>query len=220
MTEITPWQIFLMGGPLMWPILACSIISLTVIIQKMLLLTLVVKESATLSDTVILAVRKNEIQQAIEACDTSSSLLGGIFKSGLLKFACVESDITEAMHSVVKQEVSMLESGMNILATMVTVAPLLGILGTVLGLSNVLYLVQIRTEAINPITTADVTTGVWHALITTASALMVSVVALMAHNYLAGKILDTVRGLERSSAVLLSVMTSSTEGDVIIKEDV
>ncbi len=204
----------------MWPILACSMISLTVIIQKMFSLSLVVKESAILTDCVLAAVRKNEIKQAIELCDATSSLLGGIFKSGLLKFACAESDISEAMHGIVKQELPVLENGMNILATMVTVAPLLGILGTVLGLANVLYLVQIRTEAINPMTMADVTTGVWHALITTASGLTVSIVALMAHNYLAGKILDTVHGLERSSASLLSIMASSNGSNLFIKEDV
>lgn len=115
------------------------------------------------------------------------------------------------MQDAARREIPEIEKGMVVLTTTISIAPLLGILGTVLGLCHVFYMVHIRAEALNPLGPADITYGVGQALISTACGLTVSIIVLIAHNYLADKIIKTTCLMESASADLLRAITSSTE---------
>ncbi len=211
MTEMTPWQLFLMGGPLMWPILLCSVFSLTIIIQKMSGLFILSRDTQLLEQKVLTAVRGNGIKEAIIICDKHPVPLAIVFKSGLLKYSTSRNEIVDAMQEAIKFEIPLLEKGMSSLSTIVTLAPLMGFLGTVVGLCHAFHMVQIRAAALNPLTSGDIAYGIWQALISTAGGLTVGAIALVVHNYLVAQIFQTVRSMERAASDLLELMTSSFE---------
>ena len=206
MTDITVWQFFLMGGPLMWPILLASVFLLTVIIDKAAAFSLVEMEARSLKENVFSEVRKNNIKGALAACDGSRSFCGRLFKAGLVRSGGPKEEIARAMEEVVAFEMPRLEKTMPAIATISQVAPLLGLLGTILGLGSTFHIIQVHAQALNPVTVEDIAAGVWQSLISTVFGLIVGITAILTYNYFVTRLHLAVRGMEKNAADLVNFM--------------
>jgi len=128
------YELIARGGVLMWPILLCSIIALTITIERFLALRRAGVDAREFMDTMRQVLRQDRIQEALEQCDESKAPIARIVKAGLLKHNRPKDDIREAIEDAARFEVPKLERYLSGLATCASVAPMLGLLGTVQGM--------------------------------------------------------------------------------------
>jgi biopolymer transport protein ExbB len=216
--DMTPLQLLLMGGPVMVPIVMCSLLALTIIIQKFNHFRSIDADILIFRDRVLAQVRESNIKEAILVCDTSGSWAAQVLKAGLVKFGGSRQEIVEAMEDAARFEVPKLEKGLAILSTIASVMPLLGLLGTVLGLCGAFHTIQVRAVAMNPVTPGDIVGGIWQALITTAVSLMVAIPALIAYNYFVNQVHIAVRDMEQAASRMADLMTRVSDRDISDKE--
>jgi biopolymer transport protein ExbB len=218
MIEISPWQLFMMGGPVMIPILICSVFALTVVIQKFNHFRGLDADVRILKDRVLVQVCQNNIKEAMVVCEASGAWASPVFKAGLVKFGGSRQEIVDAMEDAARFEVPRLEKGLAALSTIASITPLLGLLGTVLGLCGAFHTIQVRAAAMNPVTPGDIAGGIWQALIATAVSLAVAIPAFMAHNYFVHRLYRAVGDVERAGSRLADLMTRVSDLDIPDKE--
>ncbi len=204
---ITAWQVFLAGGPVMGPILLCSVGAMALVMERFLFLSKVDEDMPVFAREVVACVRRNDIKGAVAACDGRGAPLAGIFRSGLLRFGDPAADITAAMEDAACRQVQVISKGLDLLALIARIAPLLGLLGTVIGLCGVLHMVQVRAAAVNPAGFTDIAAGLWSSLITTAAGLSVGIPVMAACQYFMKKLDCTVGHMERLATDLVRAMT-------------
>jgi biopolymer transport protein ExbB len=216
--EFSPWQLFLMGGPLLVPIVICSFFALTIVIQKIDHFRSFDVQIRLLKDRVMAQVNLNNIKGAILACDASGAWGAPVLKAGLMKFGGSRQEIMEAMDDAARLEVPKLEKGLVILSTIASITPLLGLLGTVLGLCGAFHIIQVRAAAMNPVGPGDIAGGIWQALVTTVVSLLVAIPVFVAYNYFVNKIHLLVRDMEKVSLHLVDRMTRVSGPEISGKE--
>ena len=209
--EFSAWQLLVMGGPVLVPILICSVFALTIVIQKFGHFRSCDAGMRLLKDRVLLQVRQNNIKEAILACDASSSWAAQVFKAGLMKFGASRQEAVDAMEDAARVQIPRLESGLAVLATIGGIMPLLGILGTVLGLCGAFHTIQVRSAAMNPLNPGDIAAGIWQALMTTVISLMVTIPVLIAYNYFVHRLHLLVQDMETAALRLADLMMRSSD---------
>ena len=183
------------GGPVMYPLLFCSIISLTVIIERTFFwIGIGMRRNQALLDDVLEMCRKGDWDAVRIKAAGSKNYVIRVLISGILHR---EYSLIKAMESAAAEEIRRMRKFMGILDTMITVAPLLGILGTVLGIIesfDMLGSVGIEHPR-------AVTGGIAQALITTASGLSIAIITVFPYNYFNSRI-------ERAAQVIEKYATS------------
>ena len=204
-------QLLMAGGPVMIPILLCSIIALAIIISKFLYFQRIQTDIYQLKNKIFELVKDNKIKEVIELCDRDPSPVAKILKAGVLKFGCPREEIKEAMEGVSLYEVPHLEKNLNLLATVANVTPLLGFLGTVAGMITIFYTIQSQSASMNPVTPGDLAGGIWQALLTTAAGLMVAIPTFIAYNYCVSRVNTFVLDMERGGTELVNFLCHISE---------
>jgi biopolymer transport protein ExbB len=188
------------GGPIMWPILAFSIVALIFIIERFVALR---RAKINLNEFLAklrkaLIVNKS-IRDAVKVCEQYRGPVASIVKAGLLKYGAPKEDVEKTIENAALYEMGRLERGLVVLATTATVAPLLGFLGTVTGMINSFDALA-KAGLSNP---GLVAAGISQALITTAAGLAVAIPAQLFYNYFMSRINKFVRDIETSTNMLL-----------------
>ncbi len=188
-------EIFINGGPVMYPLLLCSIISLTVIIERTFFwIGVGMRRNRTLVDDVLELCRKGDWEAVRKIAAGSKNYVIRVLISGILHR---EYSLSKAMESAATEEISRMRRFMGVLDTMITAAPLLGILGTVLGIIESFDMLgSMGLE--HP---KAVTGGIAQALITTASGLGIAIVTVFPYNYFNSRI-------ERAAQIIEKYATS------------
>ncbi|MDX9925473.1 MAG: MotA/TolQ/ExbB proton channel family protein, partial [Ignavibacteriaceae bacterium] len=178
-------EMFAKGGWVMYPILISSIIGVAIIIDRFI----VIRKSKVNVPAFLVRIRgmlkKKDIQGAISYCLEEKSPASNIIRRGLKKYKYGHQRVREAIESAGQQEVTKLEKGLNILASVAGVAPMLGFLGTVTGMISAFMKIESLAGSASP---SDLAGGIWEALLTTAYGLAVGIAALMFYNYFLTKI--------------------------------
>ena len=200
------WEMIQKGGPLMYLILFCSVLSLAIIIERLIVLQRLRIDVPAFMHKVLEAVRRNRMMEAIEICDRTQSPLGSIIKAGLLKSSASRQEIKEAMEEAALNEVPRLEKNLNILATIAHVTPLIGLLGTVTGMVEAFQVIQEKATAFNPVSPGDLAGGIWEALLTTVGGLSVAIPTLVAYNFLVTRVDNFILNMERAATELVQVL--------------
>lgn len=170
-------EIFLKGGPVMYPLLACSIVSMTVIIDRLLFwFREDMRRDQALVDQVLELCRTGDWDGVRERVAGTKDFVIRILVTGILHR---EFSMTKAMESSAADEIRRMRRYMGVLDTMITVAPLLGIFGTVIGIISSFNLLGM-TGIENP---KAVTAGIAQALITTAAGLGIAILSVFPYNY-------------------------------------
>lgn len=173
---------FLKGGPLMWPILLCSIVSVTIILERLYNLHKA-KKMILISDVLLQIkelLRKKRISEAQKLCQDIVGPLANIINSGLKSYYRRFEEKERIVSRVGSQEVRNLEKHLSILALIADIAPLLGLTGTVTGLIRCFIKVQ---ELGGRVDASALAGGIWEALITTVAGLFVAIPTLAFYHY-------------------------------------
>ncbi len=196
----------------MYPILLCSIIGFGIILERLYYFHKINIDAVVFMNTIEDALKRNKIAEAVKTCEDIKCPIAVIVKAGLLKHDRPRQEIREAIEDAGHQEVSKIERHVKILATIAHISPLLGLLGTVVGMAKVFQIIQIKTAAFNPVSAVDLAGGVWQALLTTTAGLMVAVPAIAAYHYLSAKVQDFALEMERSATELINIISQRVEG--------
>lgn len=196
------WTYFDKGGPIMWPLLALSILGVTVIFWRWWALrqaTTGVPAFMTELRTRLVAHEARDVKGAIAVCERHGGPIAAIVQAGLLRFGRPKDEVELALQDASSHELASLERGLPILATVAMIAPLLGFLGTVTGMINSFdALASVGLN--NP---AAVASGISQALITTAAGLAIAIPVQMAYNYFVTNVNGIVRNMESAAHVVL-----------------
>jgi biopolymer transport protein ExbB len=195
------------GGPVMYPIILCSIIAMAIIIERVYHLHRAKIDTRKFMDDIANVLRRNKIMEAIEICDKTPGPIAHILRAGILKHDRPKQEIKEAIEEAGLYEVPRMEKNMTALATIAHISPLLGLLGTVVGMVGCFQVIQQKSTSLNPVSPGDLAGGIWQALITTVAGLAVAIPVYVAYNYLVSRVNHLVIDMERSATDLINILT-------------
>lgn len=195
------------GGPVMIPILLCSVLALAITLERFIYLRKVKLDTDKFMGEVSDSLKRNRAMDAISICEQTPGPLPNVLKAGILKYDRTRSEIKEALEDAALREIPRLEKNINVLATIAHVSTLLGLLGTVIGMIEVFQKIQEKAAALSPVTLAYLSAGIWQALIATAAGLIVAIPALTAYNYLVSRVNDFMLQMEISATDLVNILS-------------
>jgi biopolymer transport protein ExbB len=184
-------QLFLKGGPVMWPILVLSIITVGVVLERVIFLWMqAARCDHSAVQRIFLSVEKGDMAAAVGAGEKSEDMVAQVLIEGLKHR---EISLTEAMLESASAELDRYNRGLVVLDTAVTLGPLLGLLGTVIGMIRAFDVVGTGEIANNELV---ITGGISECLITVCFGLAVAIVAIIPLNYLNSRLEKVRRQLE------------------------
>lgn len=187
---------FVKGGPVMYPLLFCSILALTVILERLFFwMREDIRRNQPLVDTVLELCQKGAWETVREQVAGSRDYIIRILISGILHR---EFSMGKAMETAAADEIKRMRRYLGVLDTMITVAPLLGIFGTVIGIISSFEM--LGTSGIEH--PQEVTAGIAQALITTAAGLGIAILSVFPYNYFNARAENAARSIEKYATSL------------------
>lgn len=204
--NVSLWTYFQQGGVAMYPLILCSILSMAICLDRIIVLYRAGNSDAGLDETLRAQLANNQIREAADRCGRSMSSLGRIARASLMANDPTAEHRQKVLERAVARESARLERRMSVLATIGSISPFVGLFGTVLGIMRAFRDIGIAGSAGG----AVVATGVAEALITTAAGLFVAIIAVIAYNHLATWARGIVRDAELGVEELLSLVKSES----------
>ncbi|MFH0762397.1 MAG: MotA/TolQ/ExbB proton channel family protein [Candidatus Omnitrophota bacterium] len=201
------WQVFLAGGPIMWPILLSSVFALAIALEKFWLLHKISIDTQEFLKNILDKMKRHDTKEALQVCDSTKSPIANILKAGILKYDRPRPQIIEAIEDSSLYEIPRIEKNLSVLATIAHVAPLLGLLGTVTGMVRCFQTIQAKATSLNPVSPGDLAGGIWEALLTTVAGLIVAIPTFVAYNYLVNRVNNFILEMEKASTELVNFLT-------------
>ena len=196
----TFWKLMNEGGPVMWPLLAFSVVALAVVAERLYALWRArINVHEFLPKVRKALVVNRSIRDAVKVCEEYRGPVASILKAGLMKYGQPKEEIEKTIENAALFEMGRLERGLAVLATTANVAPLLGFFGTVTGMMAGFDALAAQGLS-NP---GAVATGIKEALTTTAGGLAVAIPTQLAYNYFMSRINKFVRDIETAANMLL-----------------
>tara|TARA_B100000315_G_C14543975_1_gene572315 strand:- start:701 stop:1297 length:597 start_codon:yes stop_codon:yes gene_type:complete len=197
----------------MLPIFLCSVFSVTIIFERIFFYLSVKVNVQSVISQIIDFVRKNNITEAIDLCEKNPFYATNILKSGLIRYEETKDVIRESMENASLYEVPKLEKNLNFLSTISHVSPLLGLLGTVVGLVICFRTIAQKTVTVGMVNPTDLADGIWVALLTTVAGLCVAIPSYIMYNFFVHKVNLATLESERGATELLEVLPQSRYAD-------
>jgi biopolymer transport protein ExbB len=197
------------GGLLMWPILICSVISLSIIIERFWSLQQKRIAPKHLVAQVWQWAKVGHLDNKRIQTLRVSSPLGRILAAGLVNRSHEREVMKESIEEIGRQVAHSLDRFLNTLGTIASISPLLGLLGTVIGMIKVFAV--ITTHGVGD--ASILAGGISEALLTTAAGLSVAIPTLMFHRYFRGKVSDLVMTMEQEALKMVEVMQGLREDE-------
>lgn len=196
-------DILVLGGWVMIPLLLLSVLTIYLFIERFYTIQQAASNPETITDRVREFVRHGNVEAAIQYCEQKDVPITRILRKGLERLGRPISEIQEAVQAAGKHETFDLEKRTNLLASIASIAPMLGFFGTVVGMIEAFQRIQNLQGNVNPSVLAG---GIWEALITTAAGLLVGILALFSYNYLMGRIRRLSNDMERSATDFIDLL--------------
>ncbi|ANM32465.1 hypothetical protein ABI59_24000 [Acidobacteria bacterium Mor1] len=203
-------EIFKSGGPVMWPLLICSLIALAISLERLFALRTSKVLAPRIVEQVTGLVEGGRADRAAEVCRGNPGIYTNIVLAGLTLAHRGESAAKEAVEDAGRHETTKLTRFLGALGTIVGISPLLGLLGTVTGMINVFKTIAQSGGG----QAAQLSTGISQALITTATGLLIAIPALVAYNYFQGQAERIITEIERESLRVLRGLYPVTDEEI------
>lgn len=198
---------FVKGGITMIFILLASIIGVAISIERFVFLSSLRKSVKKLFEIAKDKVSKGNVRDIITICDAEKNVASNILKTAVEAYinGASREDIENSIEDIAKIELPILNRYLYLLGTMVTVSPMLGLLGTVLGMIKSTSVLAEKGLS----SPSELLAGIAEALITTAAGLIVAIPLLVLYNYLVNKSREIIEEIESSVTEILLLMSSS-----------
>ncbi|RKY92753.1 MotA/TolQ/ExbB proton channel family protein [candidate division KSB1 bacterium] len=195
-------EYFNKGGLFMWPILFLLIVGLVISFERFWTLSRASINTRKFLDKIKGALDKGGVPAAIEVCESTRGPIASIFHAGLLRANRGLEHVEKAIMNAGSIEMAFLEKGLVWLATVVSLAPMLGFLGTVAGMVRAFDAIA----KANDVSPAIVAEGISIALLTTLFGLVVAIIIQFFHNYFVAKVDKLIIDMEESSIELVDTL--------------
>lgn len=213
-TQYQLLQIFADGGPMMYPLVLASLLALGVIIAKSYTLWVAHVESRKILERVEGLGREGRVGEAVELAESTPGPVAAILLAGLRRIherRATGKDVEKAVRTTGTIELGFLERGLPVLATVATVAPLMGFLGTVAGMISAFGAIA-EAGQVEP---ALVASGIKVALITTATGLAIAIPVNIAYNFFVDRIDKLIMDMEEGTAAVLNLIWDLEKGGAV-----
>lgn len=199
-------DIIIKGGPVMIPLLLASVIAVAVSLERIWYLAKTRADSEELMEDVKLCLQEGKVLEAMQLLRKSKGPVAAILSAGIAYSDRPKEELREHLEEVGQDEIFKMERGLGLLATIVTIAPMLGLLGTVTGIiSSFRVLGNFQGVESNP---AALAVGIAEALITTAAGLIIAIPTMAIHHWLSSQIERRVREMSRRALELTDLITN------------
>jgi biopolymer transport protein ExbB len=199
---MSAYEYFQLGGPAMWVLLVSSVVAVTIFIERMLALRSARTAPRQLLIEVAELVKGGKVAEAIARSVGSGSAAGAVFAAVLRKHDASEADKKAAAEEVGRREAARLERNADLIGLVAALGPLLGLLGTVLGMIKVFQKVN-EVGAGSPV---EMAAGIWEALVATAFGLIVGIPALVMYRIVLARADAVVLRLEDEALALVDIL--------------
>lgn len=198
------------GGSMMWIICATGAVALVVFLERMITYHRVQINSSEFINGVKNVIQMGNDLEAVSICDATPGPIPRLVRSAVLNRNRGKEAIREGLEECGLMEVPRLESKLNVLATIAQIAPLLGLLGTVLGLMTIYRAVELSGLSGTLVTIPDLSRGIWQSLICTAAGIALAIPSYAGYNYLVGRVNTIIIDMEKASMEILNILASDS----------
>ncbi len=203
------WDFVVKGGPVMIPIGLCSLVALTVFVERMASLRrkLVIPGDVLPGVKGMLSGAVSDRDKAIEFCKGNGSPLACVLAEGIKRLGEPVEHLERHVQEAGEREVVKLRKFLRLLSVLASIAPLLGLLGTIFGMINAFQTVAASGEALGK--TELLAKGIYEAMITTAAGLMVAIPVILAYHWLSAKVEGLVGEMDRMTVEFVETFAES-----------
>lgn len=201
-------EIFQKGGPIMWLILLASITAVGTFFERVIYYHRATIHTGDFLRGLANLVEKGNVAEAVEECATTPGPVAQVAHSVLLRYRSEATELRVLAQEAGQLEMPKLERNLPLLSTLAYVTPLLGLLGTVLGLLDAFFRISAQGGYA---TTAEISGGVYQSLITTAAALAVAIPCFVSYSYLSARVDGFLRDMERAGIEVVQMILASAK---------
>ena len=211
------WDFLVKGGPLMIPIGLCSLIAVTVIVERLISLRRanVIPPDFVSGLKPIIDRNGDGYRGALAYCERNGSPIANIFAAGIRSLGFSVEILEKHIAQAGQREILNLRKYLRVLSLIASIAPLLGLLGTITGMIKAFQTVAAAGETLGR--TEALAKGIYEAMITTAAGLMVAIPVLIAYHWLAGKIEGLVAEMDRMTIEFVEENALRDQASRIVK---
>jgi len=202
------WELALKGGWIMIPLVILSIMAVYIFFERYFAITKASKTDINFMNKIKDYIHDDKIESAQTLCQSIDSPVARMIDKGIQRIGRPLDDITAAIENVGKLEISKLEKGLPALATSAGAAPMIGFLGTVIGMIQAFY---DMANAGNNINITLLSSGIYTAMVTTVAGLIVGIISYLAYNVLVAKVEKVVYQLEANTTEFMDLLNEPVE---------
>lgn len=204
------WDFLVLGGPVMVPIALCSVAALAIFLERMLAL----QRHRIVPQRFVSLVREHlaagRIAEAEALCRASETTVAAVLLAGIRQSGAPREVVRESMQDRGRREIATLERFTGVLGAVVTLSPLLGLLGTVTGMIETFQTISASSEA-GQISPGALANGIWEALITTAAGLTVAIPAFVLYRVVMARVDSLIGEMEEVSLETAELIVRASE---------
>ncbi len=196
-------ELAIKGGPIMIVLAILSVIAVYIFIDRFIAIKNAAKEQKSFMDNTKNFIFEGKVDQALDNCRMNDGPLARMIEKGVMRIGRPLSDVNAAVENVGKQEVSKLERGLALLASIAGGAPMIGFLGTVMGMVRAFYDMSM---AGNNIDVQLLSNGIYTAMVTTVGGLIVGIIAYFGYNIIVARVDNLVARLEAKTTEFMDIL--------------
>jgi len=200
---MTLWQMLKTGGFIMLVLAVISVVTTAMVIYNFMTLKITVLAPRHFSEEVVKRLEEGKFKSVQTMCKTEQNIISAIIVAGLNRLGKGPLIVREAMENCARKEIGNLWQNISYLADIAAVAPLIGLLGTVLGMIQAFNVIAFQTAVVKPILLAG---GVSKAMVTTAGGLIVAIPAMLFYTYFKGRVQDITNVIEAYSTDVIKTI--------------
>jgi biopolymer transport protein ExbB len=191
------------GGWIMIPLLLLSVLSVYIFFERFIAIKKASSEDTTFMNRIKDYIHEGKIDSALALCQSQKYPISRMIEKGITRIGRPLNDVNTAIENVGDLEVSRLEKGLPVLATIAGGAPMIGFLGTVIGMIKAFF---DMANAGNNIDVSLLSSGIYTAMVTTVTGLIIGIIAYFAYNYLVSRVDKVVHNMQAHALEFLDLL--------------
>lgn len=200
--EMNLWNMAVKGGWIMIILALLSVLCIYIFVERLMVIRKASKVDPVFMERIRDYVKTDELKSAINYCRVANTPASNMIEKGLERIDRPAAEVQAALENAGNLEIAKLEKGLSVMATISSGAPMIGFLGTVLGMVKAFW------EMANAGNNIDITllsSGIYEAMITTVGGLIVGIIAMFAYNYLVSRVDDVANSLEAQTLAFMDL---------------
>ena len=201
--ELSVWDLCLKGGFIMIPLLILSLVSIYIFVERYLALRKAAADDVTFMKRIKDYIHDGEVESAENLCKKTDTPYARLIGKGISRIGRPMNDVLVTIENTGNLEIANLSKGLTWLATIAAGAPMIGFLGTVIGMVQAFFSIA---QSGNAAQIGDFAGGIYTALVTTVAGLIVGIIALFAYNYLVARVNKVMNQMEARTMEFMDLL--------------